>query len=129
MRKLPNTLAAKEYVPNTLGNVILLTTSLFSNIFRLIFVYLASTLKTKAKCILFVMTATVFFLISKGCSKIIIKMYLLELSHFCEVFNFFYKFIKYYRCLMMLKSSQCERHSSINSFDVLLYLYSSEALG
>ena len=93
LRKWSNTLTAKEYVPNTLETVILPTTSLPVYIFTLIFFNLRSILNTKAKCVLLVMTATGALML-KGCSKIIIKIHLLELLHFCEVFNFFYRFIK-----------------------------------
>ena len=72
MRKLSNTAATKEYVPNTLGNL-------------LIFFCLTSILNTKTKCVLVAITTT-GFLIAKGCSKIIIKMYLLELLQFVKFF-------------------------------------------
>ena len=41
------------------------------------------------------MTATGSFLISKVCSKIIMKRHRLELLPFCEVFNYFYNFIQH----------------------------------
>ena len=61
MSKLLNTLESKEYVPNTLGTVLLLTTSLIGKIFALISPYLTSILNTKTKCVLSVMTATGLF--------------------------------------------------------------------
>ena len=69
------------------GTVLLLTTSLLGNIFTLVFFCLTSILNTKAKCALVVLIETVF-LVAKGCSKIIIKMHLLELLQFYEVFTF-----------------------------------------
>ena len=85
-----------------------LTISLLGNIFTLIFLCLTSILNTKTKYVLFVMTAT-GFLMPKGCSKMIIKMHHLELLHFFEVFTFVVNLSNTCRCLMMLKSSQCER--------------------
>ena len=41
------------------------------------------------------MTATGSFLMSKVCSKIIMKRHCLELLPFCEVFNYFYNFIQH----------------------------------
>ena len=92
------------------GTVLLLTIYLLGNIFTLIFLCLTSIVNIKTKYALFVITATVFFLMSKGCSKIIIKMRHLELLHFSEVFTFVVNLSNTCRCLMMLKSSQCERY-------------------
>ena len=61
MRTLSNTVATKEYVPNTLGNCFTFNNSLLGNIFTLIFLSLTSILNTKVKYVLFVMTATGFF--------------------------------------------------------------------
>ena len=95
------------------GTVLLLTISLLENIFTLNFLCLTSILNTKAKYALFVITATVFFLMSKGCSKTVIKMHQLDLSYFCEVFPFFVNLSDTYKCLMMLNGSQGERCLSL----------------
>ena len=84
MRKLSNTVASKEYVP---GNYFTFEKFFTWEKFTLIFFCLTSILNAKSKCILVFITATVF-LMAKGCSKIIIKMHLLELLQFCEVFAF-----------------------------------------
>ena len=69
------------------GTVLLLATSFPVNIFTLIFFPLTSILNTKAKCVVVAITAN-GLLMAKGCSKIIIKMHLLELLQFYEVFTF-----------------------------------------
>ena len=112
------------------GTVLLLATSFLGNIFTLIFFPLTSILNTKAKCVLVVITET-GFLMAKGCSKIFIKMHLLELLQFYEVFTFVVNLSNAVnlsnrcRCLVMLKNSQCERYliniCSIESFDVLYF--------
>ena len=112
------------------GAVLLLATSFPGNIFTLIFFPLTSILNTKAKCVLVVITET-GFLMAKGCSKIFIKMHLLELLQFYEVFTFVVNLSNAVnlsnrcRCLVMLKNSQCERYliniCSIESFDVLYF--------
>ena len=91
---------------------------------------MTSILKSKAKCVLVVITAT-GFLMAKGCSKIIIKMHLLELLQFYDVFTFAVNLSNVVnlshrcRCLVMLKSSQYERYlisiCSIESFGVLYF--------
>ena len=73
---------------------LLSTSFLLVKIFALIFLYLTSILNTKTKYILFVMTATGSFNV-KVCLKIIMKRHRLELLTFCEVFNYFYNFIKH----------------------------------
>ena len=112
------------------GTVLLLATSFLGNIFTLIFFSLTSILNTKAKCVLVVITET-GFLMAKGCSKIFIKMHLLELLQFYEVFTFVVNLSNAVnlsnrcRCLVMLKNSHCERYliniCSIESFDVLYF--------
>ena len=69
---------------------------------------MTSILKSKAKCVLVVITAT-GFLMAKGCSKIIIKRHLLELLQFSEVFSFVVKsnvvdLSNRCRCLILFKS-------------------------
>ena len=61
MRTLSNTVATKEFVPNTLGKCFTFNNSLLGNIFTFIFLCLTSILNTKIKYVLFVMTAIVFF--------------------------------------------------------------------
>ena len=61
MRTLSNTVATKEFVPNTLGKCFTFNNSLLGNIFTLIFLCLTSILNIKTKYALFVMTATGFF--------------------------------------------------------------------
>ena len=58
MRKLSNTAATKEYVPNTLGNSFTFNNLFASKHFSLIFVSLTSILNTKVKCVLFAVTST-----------------------------------------------------------------------
>ena len=94
MKKISNTLGIKEYVPNTLGTVLLLTTSLLGNIFTLIFLYLRSILNTKAKCVLFVMMATVFFNV-KRLFKNNYQNAFSRIVTFLRSFYLFYKFIEY----------------------------------
>ena len=115
MRKLSNTVATKEYVPNTLGNSFTFNNLFASKHFSLIFVTLTSISNTKVKCVLFLMTATGCFNV-KDCSKTIMKMHLLELLHFCEIFTFVVilsnvvNLLNKCRCLMTLICSQCERY-------------------
>ena len=59
MRKLSNTVATKEYAPNTLGSRFTFENfSLLGNVFTFIFFCLTIILNTKAECVLVVMTAT-----------------------------------------------------------------------
>ena len=109
MRELSNTVATKEYVRNTLGNRFTFNNFFAWENFYIDFPLFNKPLKHQGQVCTFVMTATCFF-ISKCCSKIIIKMHHLELSHFCEVFTFVVNLSNTCRCLMMLKSSQCERY-------------------
>ena len=61
MRKLSNTVATKEYAPNTLGNCFTFNNFFAWKSFTLILLCLTSILNTKGKYVLFVMTATGFF--------------------------------------------------------------------
>ena len=109
MRKLSNMEATKEYVPNTLGNSFTFNNFFASEHFYIDFPLFNKHFKHQNQVCTICDDCSWFFLMSKGCSKIIIKMHHLELLHFCEVFTFVVNLSNTCRCLMILKSSQCER--------------------
>ena len=89
----------------------------FNSFFTWEHFYIEFSLKHQDHCTICVLCTMCYlwwlqlvFLMSKGCSKIIIKMHHLELLHFSEVFTFVVNLSNTCRCLMMLKSSQCERY-------------------
>ena len=70
------------------------TSFLLVNIFALIFLYFTSILNSKTKYILFVMTATGSFNV-KSLFKNNYEKTSSRIATFCEVFNYFYNFIKH----------------------------------
>ena len=118
MRKLlPNTVATKYYVQNTVGNVMFLTAFFFVNISHW-FCSTSQALKTSRPNAYYLWWLQ---LLSKCCSKIIIKRHLSEFLPFCEAFNF----DNFFTLNLVLHKTnirlfQFDLHSEFKSLDHLL---------